>query len=120
MKQKLNKILPGGSIKSSILLFILLVLPFCTYNYISKGNNNFVKLAVIGGDNHKIPSYSFINQNNDTITNEDNKEINTIVVRYNEGLLLDTFSTININHIIIAGYKCKNNVCEYSLNIPYL
>lgn len=71
MKQKLDKLLPGGSIKSAILLFILLVLPFCTYNYISKGNNNFVKLAVIGGDNHKIPSYSFINQNNDTITNED-------------------------------------------------
>ena len=71
MKQKFNKLLPGGSIKSSILLFILLVLPFCTYNYISKGNNNFVKLAVIGGDNHKIPPYNFINQNNDTITNED-------------------------------------------------
>lgn len=52
--------------------------------------------------------------------NEDNKEINTIVVRYNEGLFLDTFSTININHVIIAGYKCNNNVCEYSLNIPYL
>ena len=44
---------------------------FCIYNYISKGTNNFVKLAVIGGDNHKIPPYTFLNQNNDTITNED-------------------------------------------------
>ena len=71
MQIKLNKILPGVSIKYAMLLFILLVLPFCMYNYISKGTNNFVKLAIIGWDNHKIPSYSFINQNKDTITNED-------------------------------------------------
>jgi len=68
---KLTKYLPGGSLKSTALLFILLVLPFCVYNYISKGNNNFVKLAFIGGLDHKIPSFSFINQNNDTITNKD-------------------------------------------------
>jgi len=71
MNQKLNKILPGGSIKSAILLFILLVLPFLIYNYISKGNNNFVKLAVIGGEDHKIPAFSFVNQNEDTIDNLD-------------------------------------------------
>ncbi|MDA9663519.1 SCO family protein [bacterium] len=39
------------------------------YNYISKGSNNFVKLAVIGGEDHKIPPFTFINQNKDTVNN---------------------------------------------------
>ncbi|MBC8266849.1 MAG: SCO family protein [Flavobacteriales bacterium] len=56
-------------IKKWILLFVILAFPYFIYNYISKGNNNFVKLAIIGEKGHKIPTFSFINQNNDTITN---------------------------------------------------
>lgn len=53
------------------LLFALLVLPYLAYNFLSRGENNFVKLALIGEDNHRIPPFSFINQNRDTITNAD-------------------------------------------------
>jgi len=57
------------------LLFVLLVLPYLAYNYLSRGENNFIKLAVIGEGDHRIPPFSFLNQNRDTITNahyEDN------------------------------------------------
>ena len=53
------------------LLFALLVLPYLAYNFLSRGENNFVKLAVIGEGDHRIPPFSFINQNRDTITNAD-------------------------------------------------
>jgi len=58
-------------IKKYALLFVLLVLPYLMYNYIAKGENNFVKLAVIGEDDHKIPAFSFTNQDSVTITNAD-------------------------------------------------
>ncbi len=58
-------------IKKWVLLFVLLVLPYIFYTLISKGENNFVKLAVIGENGHQIPSFKFVNQNNDTITNVD-------------------------------------------------
>ncbi len=57
--------------KKWLILFSMLVLPFCIYTYFSKLNHNFVKLSIIGPEGHKIPEFSFINQNNDTITNED-------------------------------------------------
>ena len=59
------------TIKKFALLFVLLVLPYLMYNYISKGENSFVKLAVIGTDNHKIPAFSFVNQDSVTVTNAD-------------------------------------------------
>jgi protein SCO1/2 len=59
------------TIKKFGLLFILLVLPYLMYNYIAKGENNFVKLAVIGAEGHKIPAFSFTNQDSVTITNAD-------------------------------------------------
>ena len=67
--KKLINFLPGGSIFSTILLVLLLIAPFLVYKFVSKGTNNFVKLAIIGGEDHKIPSYKFINQNGDTIDN---------------------------------------------------
>ena len=59
------------TIKKFAILFVLLVLPYLMYNYISKGENSFVKLAVIGTDNHKIPAFSFVNQDSVTVTNAD-------------------------------------------------
>lgn len=59
-------------IKKWFLLFVLLVLPFMIYTGCFKSaSNNFATLAVIGQEGHTIPEFSFINQNNDTITNAD-------------------------------------------------
>ena len=52
------------------LLFLLLVLPAIMYFYLTKGYNNFIKLEVIGEADYNIDDFSFINQNNDTITND--------------------------------------------------
>ena len=57
--------------KKWLILVSMLVVPFLVYTYLSKLNHNFVKLAVIGPEGHKIPEFSFINQNNKTITNKD-------------------------------------------------
>ena len=62
--------------------------------------NNFVKLAIIGGDDHKIPSYKFINQNGDTIDNS----------HYN-------------NHIYIADFfftKCPTICPVMTYNMKYI
>ena len=53
-----------------ILLFLLLVLPGLMYFYVTRGYNNFIKLEVIGKVDHTIDDFSFINQNNDTITKD--------------------------------------------------
>ena len=59
-------------VKKWVLLFVLLVLPFMIYTGCFKSaSNNFATLAVIGQEGHTIPEFSFINQNKDTITNED-------------------------------------------------
>ena len=58
---KLNKV---------VLLFLLLVLPAIMYFYLTRGYNNFIKLEVIGGVDYSIDDFSFINQDNDTITND--------------------------------------------------
>ena len=52
------------------LLFLLLVLPGLMYFYVTRGYNNFIKLEVIGKVDHTIDDFSFINQNNDTITKD--------------------------------------------------
>ena len=52
-------------------LFLLLVLPAIFYMYLTRGENNFMTLEFIGPENHKIPEFSFINQNNDIITKSD-------------------------------------------------
>ena len=53
-----------------ILLFLLLVLPGLMYFYVTRGYNNFIKLEIIGEQSHSIDEFSFINQNNDTITKD--------------------------------------------------
>ena len=57
--KKLISFLPGGSISATILLILLLIVPFKVYEFISSGTNNFVSFAIIGDENHKIPSYKF-------------------------------------------------------------
>ena len=52
------------------LLFLLLVLPAIMYFYLTKGYNNFIKLEVIGEVDYSIDDFSFINQDNDTITQD--------------------------------------------------
>ena len=45
-----------------VILFLLLVLPYVIYTYISKGQHSFKELAVIGETDHMIPPFSFLNQ----------------------------------------------------------
>ncbi len=52
------------------LLFLLLVLPAIMYFYLTKGYNNFIKLEIIGEVDYSIDDFSFINQDNDTITKD--------------------------------------------------
>ena len=52
------------------LLFLLLVLPATMYFYLTRGYNNFIKLEVIGEVDYSIDDFSFINQDNDTITKD--------------------------------------------------
>ena len=53
-----------------ITLFLIFVLPPLVYFYTTRGYNTFSKLEVIGIEGHKIPDFSFINQNNDIIIND--------------------------------------------------
>jgi len=52
------------------LLFLLLVLPAIMYFYLTRGYNNFIKLEIIGEADYSIDDFSFINQDNDTITKD--------------------------------------------------
>ena len=52
------------------LLFLLLVLPAVMYFYLTRGYNNFIKLEIIGEADYSIDDFSFINQDNDTITKD--------------------------------------------------
>ena len=52
------------------LLFLLLILPAIMYFYLTRGYNNFIKLEIIGEVDYSIDDFSFINQNNDTITQD--------------------------------------------------
>ena len=58
-------------IKKWALLFVLLILPYSVYTIISKGQNSFIELAVIGENNHHIPPFSFLNQDSVVVTNAD-------------------------------------------------
>ena len=53
-----------------IILFLIFILPPMVYFYTTRGYNNFSKLQVIGQEDHKIPDFSFINQNNEVIIND--------------------------------------------------
>jgi protein SCO1 len=57
-------------LKKITLLFLLLVLPAIMYFYLTRGYNNFIKLEVIGEVDYSIDDFSFINQDNDTITKD--------------------------------------------------
>ena len=65
------------SFTTIIILGLLLVAPPIIYSYVTKGYNNFIKLEIVGeknpdtGEDHKISEFSFINQNNEVINNED-------------------------------------------------
>ena len=52
------------------LLFLLLVLPAVMYFFLTRGYNNFIKLEIIGEADYSINDFSFVNQDNDTITND--------------------------------------------------
>jgi protein SCO1/2 len=47
-----------------------LILPAIMYFYLTKGYNNFIKLEVIGEVDYSIDDFSFINQDNETITKD--------------------------------------------------
>ena len=53
-----------------IILFLIFVLPPLVYFYTTRGYNTFSKLEIIGTEGHKIPEFSFINQNNDVVIND--------------------------------------------------
>ena len=53
-----------------VTLFLIFVLPPLVYFYTTKGYNTFSKLEVIGKEGHKIPGFSFINQDNQIIIND--------------------------------------------------
>ena len=53
-----------------IILFLIFVLPPLVYFYTTRGYNTFSKLEIIGKEGHKIPDFSFINQNNDIVIND--------------------------------------------------
>lgn len=65
------------SFTTIIILGLLLVAPPIIYSYVTKGYNNFIKLEIVGeknpdtGEDHKISEFSFINQNNEVVNNED-------------------------------------------------
>ena len=40
------------------------------YFYTTRGYNTFSKLEVIGEEGHKIPAFSFLNQNNEVVVND--------------------------------------------------
>lgn len=52
------------------ILFLLLVLPPMVYFYVTRGFNTFIKLEVVGDENHRIANFSFINQNNEVVIND--------------------------------------------------
>lgn len=58
-----------------LLVFIILVLPSAIYLGFYNSNHNFVHLPIVGPQTdstfHQIPDFSFVNQNGDTITQDD-------------------------------------------------
>ena len=58
-------------IKKWLGLISILAFPGIVYFYVTKAENNFMPLATIGNEMHKIPDFSFINHHHDTITSRD-------------------------------------------------
>ncbi len=54
----------------AIILFLIFVLPPLVYFYTTRGYNTFSKLEIVGEEGHKIPEFSFTNQNNEVIVND--------------------------------------------------
>ncbi len=52
-------------------LFLILALPSFIYYYVTRADNNFMELSVIGPNGHTIPNFCFINQDSDTVTQLD-------------------------------------------------
>jgi len=61
---------PQKKVVVLIILFFILVLPPMVYFYVTRGYNTFIKLEIIGEEGHKIPDFSFINQDNETVIND--------------------------------------------------
>ncbi len=61
---------PQKKVVVLIILFFILVLPPMVYFYVTRGYNTFIKLEIIGQEGHKIPDFSFINQDNETVIND--------------------------------------------------
>jgi protein SCO1/2 len=61
--------------KGYLLVLIILVLPSAIYIGLTTGKHNFIHLPIVGPQTdssfHQIPNFSFVNQNGDTITQED-------------------------------------------------
>ncbi len=53
-----------------VTLFLIFVLPPLVYFYTTRGYNTFSKLEIIGKEGHKIPGFSFINQDEEIIVND--------------------------------------------------
>ncbi len=56
------------------ILALLLVVPSFVYFYITRGFNTFIKLEILGQEGHKISDFTFTNQDNIKISNEDFKD----------------------------------------------
>ena len=69
-KKTFKQIISEGGKKFTGLLLIL-VIPGFIYLFISKAENNFMTLSFVGPKEHVIPDFSFVNQNNEIITNDD-------------------------------------------------
>ena len=52
------------------ILFLILILPTLVYFYVTQGYNNFIKLEVVGNEQHKIPNFSFVNQHSDIVVQD--------------------------------------------------
>ena len=66
----LKQIISEGG-KKFMGLLLILVIPGFIYLFISKADNNFMTLSFVGPKEHVIPDFSFVNQNNELITNDD-------------------------------------------------
>ena len=55
---------------SLFVLILILIVPSIIYFYVTKGSNNFIHLEIIGEQDHNINTFSFINQDNEVVTND--------------------------------------------------
>jgi protein SCO1/2 len=55
---------------SLFILILILIVPSIIYFYVTKGSNNFIHLEIIGEQHHNINAFSFVNQDNEVVTND--------------------------------------------------